>query len=902
MFEFMKFMKKRFVYNVLFIIFVCMLCEAALYHFASKALTGSVESSLKEIAVQGAKIVESNVTSKLHLLEMMASLPVVRSADIPKAEKLHALEMNFERQDIRRISIADTNGESLTTEGVQLNVAGREYFQKALAGQSNVSDPVISRVDGDLVLAFAVPIYQEGKIVGVMYATQDMKELLDIVGNMRLGGDGSAFLLNDQGTIIAHSDRQFTGSFYNILEEAEADSSLKEYAGLARRMLERESGVTEYEIDGIRKYAGYAPVTGTDWIIAIEAPKRSLFREVNETLGLIMLLAVILLAVFAGFRANTYLLKRKLEREQSALKAVVDIASIIALEIDASGRIIAMNKYAEEKTGYTRHVALDKMTLLELTADDDAEKVEKMLSIIQSEGAVNSYDLPLCCKNGKQAYILWNIERLNGNNGDHIEMIGIDITERVEYEIKLQENHEELRALYEELTASEEELKEKYQELSLQQEKLNRLAYNDTLTGLPNRVQLENTLNQIIEMHDSVTALIFIDLDNFKIINDTFGHPVGDAVLVDVGERLVEVVKNKEMVFRLGGDEFAILVREQSIIDRLGQYVESILKGLNIRFSSQGVDVPVTASIGVVLYPEHGSSFQELFKNADTAMYKAKSLGRNQSFVFNQQLNTELIGKIKMESCLRKALDNNELFLQYQPLYCLKRRRTCGLEALVRWNSPEYGLVSPLKFIPIAEETGLIVQIGKWVLKSACVFAERLHRAGFDRMMIAVNISVRQLVQEDFVQEVLRIIEETRIEAKYLELEITESVLMDNIESNLKKIQALRQYGINVALDDFGTGYSSLTYLRKLPISTLKVEKAFIDDIAKEETNRDIAKSIIMLAHTLGLKVVAEGVEVKEQLNCLTGFGCDWIQGYFISKPLAEGDIIDFLKTEIKLD
>jgi predicted signal transduction protein with EAL and GGDEF domain len=303
------------------------------------------------------------------------------------------------------------------------------------------------------------------------------------------------------------------------------------------------------------------------------------------------------------------------------------------------------------------------------------------------------------------------------------------------------------------------------------------------------------------------------------------------------------------------------------------KFAQSLLFMLETSFKEKDINIHITASIGIAIYPDHAAGFEELLKNADTAMYRAKKLGKNQFVIFDSYMNHELYSKVAMESKLRAAVDNQELILYYQPFYCLKTNKIFGFEALARWNSPIYGMVSPAVFIPLAEETGLILQIGKWVMQTACRFIKNLNETRADKLIVSVNISVYQLTQDNFVEEVLGILKENELEAEYLELEITESILMENVETKLKKIDFLKRHGIKVALDDFGTGYSSLTYLKKLPISVLKLDKAFIDDIAVNKTDNDIVKSIIMLANTLDLAVVAEGVEEKEQFDCLAGFG-----------------------------
>lgn len=462
-------------------------------------------------------------------------------------------------------------------------------------------------------------------------------------------------------------------------------------------------------------------------------------------------------------------------------------------------------------------------------------------------------------------------------------------------ELKLAEqniiqSHEELTTIYGELAASDEELK-------LQYDQIHKFAYNDSITKLPNRLSLQEKLTEILQTTCAKVAFVFIDLDNFKYINDSFGHFFGDAVLAEIGKRLSNTVDADSFVARLGGDEFAIVMTNVEILERLKEFARDLLLMLETSFKEKDISIHISGSIGIAIYPDHADGFEELLKNADTAMYKAKKQGKNQFVIFDQSMNLELFTKVTMESNLRTAVDNNELLLYYQPVYCLKTHKIRGFEALARWNSPVYGMVSPAVFIPLAEESGLISRIGKWVLQTACKFIRRLNDSRTEKLIISVNISVYQLTHDNFVDEVLNVLNENGLNTEYLELEITESILMEDVESNLEKIDTLKKYGIRVALDDFGTGYSSLTYLKKLPISILKLDKAFIDDIAVNKTDNDIVKSIIILANTLNLSVVAEGVEEKDQLDCLVEFGCDMIQGYYISKPLPENEVEQVLKS-----
>ena len=489
--------------------------------------------------------------------------------------------------------------------------------------------------------------------------------------------------------------------------------------------------------------------------------------------------------------------------------------------------------------------------------------------------------------NGRQEKIINSIAQLERDaSGVPVKVLGVmrEITEEKLAEENLLQSHEELTALYEELTASDEELKQQY-------DQIHTLAYNDSVTGLQNRLWLQERLTETLHTATTKITLLFIDLDNFKNINDSFGHFFGDTILIEIGKRLTNALDANAFVARLGGDEFAIVITNVNLLEQVKVYAQKLLLVLETSFKEKDINIHLSASIGIAIYPEHANSFEELLKNADTAMYKAKKQGKNQYVIFNQSMNDELYSKVIMESFLRAAVNNDELLLNYQPIYCLNTNKVCGFEALARWNSPVYGMVPPSKFIPLAEETGLISQIGKWVLRTACKYISISNKFRKEKLTISVNISVHQLDQDCFVEDVLNILNENELDAELLVLEITESILMEDMESKLERIDTLKKYGVKVALDDFGTGYSSLTYLKKLPISILKLDKAFIDDIATNRIDSDIVKSIIMMANTLDLTVIAEGVEKKDQFDCLIEYGCDLIQGYYISKPLLEADI-----------
>ncbi|HYK72613.1 MAG TPA: EAL domain-containing protein, partial [Pseudoneobacillus sp.] len=420
---------------------------------------------------------------------------------------------------------------------------------------------------------------------------------------------------------------------------------------------------------------------------------------------------------------------------------------------------------------------------------------------------------------------------------------------------------------------------------------INHMAYHDPLTGLPNRRLFKKRFEHSLEKKawkEIETSLIFLDLDRFKVINDSLGHTIGDLLLQKVANRLKYSLRRKDFIGRQGGDEFLILL-EDSTKDETELVAKRILKALSRPFRLKGHEVVITPSIGISLYPAHGNDPETLIRNADIAMYDAKRQGKNtyqfyhlkQELVFNNQL--------VLEQNLRKSLERDEFFLHYQPQVDLKTNQICGVEALIRWNHSEMGNIPPNRFIPIAEETGLIVPIGEWVIKTACKQNVIWHNNGWSSLVISVNLSIRQFFQPNLISMLGRILEETGLEPQYLELEITESMTM-NVEQAIGIIQELKQLGVKVAIDDFGTGYSSLNYLKRLTIDRLKIDQSFVQDIAKDSNDRDIVTTIITMGHNLKMKVIAEGVETEEQLQFLRDHGCDEVQGYMFSKPITSED------------
>jgi len=434
------------------------------------------------------------------------------------------------------------------------------------------------------------------------------------------------------------------------------------------------------------------------------------------------------------------------------------------------------------------------------------------------------------------------------------------------------------------------------------EETISKMAYFDQLTGLPNRVLLSDRLNHMLaqgQRYKELAAILFLDIDNFKHINDTVGHDEGDNMLKDVAKRLKKHVRACDTLARHGGDEFIILIQDLKKVENVINIVERIFSEFNEPFILNGQEFFITTSIGISIYPDDGEDKDTLLKNADIAMYRAKEDGKNTYQLFTPAMNERTIDIIKVKGMLHKAIKNEEFLLHYQPQVNIITGDITGIEALVRWQNPERGLVYPDAFISLAEETGHIVSLGEWVLYTACAQNRVWQDKCLKPIKMAVNVSIRQLKKNDFVSTVKRILKYTGLAPEFLEFEVTESIVMENIGSSLEILHELKSMGIKLSIDDFGTGYSSFEYLKQIPIDMLKIGMPVVQNITVNPADAAIAKAIIEVAHIMNLEVIAEGVETIEQLKLLSTLHCDKIQGFLVTKPLPSSERLEeFLKKE----
>ena len=445
-----------------------------------------------------------------------------------------------------------------------------------------------------------------------------------------------------------------------------------------------------------------------------------------------------------------------------------------------------------------------------------------------------------------------------------------------------------------------EKLQDEVLEHEKTQEQIKYIAYHDTLTGLPNR----NLLNELLvhsitlaERNNKCMAVLFLDIDGFKMINDSKGHGMGDQILQEVAERLLKTLRKSDVIARHGGDEFIVIIEELDNCSGVELIANKIINCFQEPFHLENQDYFLTTSVGVAVYPADGQTPDMLIKNADIAMYKAKENGKNQYLFCTPVMKDVANETMEFSTNLYRAIEKNELELYYQPQLSCHNNQIMGVEALIRWRHPVMGLISPAKFIPIAEKTGLILPIGEWVLRTACQQNKKWQEQGLPKIRMGVNLSLRQFHNNDLLNLVESVLKETKLAPQYLELEITETIAMKEKSYIINTLNAFRQIGVSIAIDDFGTEYSSLSYLKHLPVDRLKVAMQFIRGIGIDHKDEALAKGIIVLAKSIGMNVIAEGVETKEQLEFLKNHNCDEIQGYYFFKPLAEAEMTKLLIT-----
>ena len=559
--------------------------------------------------------------------------------------------------------------------------------------------------------------------------------------------------------------------------------------------------------------------------------------------------------------------RKESEKAQRIQTSAINAATDQIVITDAAGKIVFVNPAFEAETGYSLSEAVGNTPRFLMPSDDGADMSREIWTAILA-GSPWTGETTGVRKDGSTYVEETTVTPVRDDSGQigHFVAIKRNITDKKAYE-----------------------------------EELDHLAHHDPLTGLPNRLLFSDRLNRSIAQarrNDDLVAVLFLDLDGFKLINDTMGHNVGDILLWHVAGRLAKQLREADTIARMGGDEFTVILSGDESPETVSKAVRRILEVFADPFVLGGREVFVSTSIGIGMFPRDGVDVETLVMNADTAMYRAKEQGRGRYQFFTEELNVAAMEKMNLESDIRGALQRDEFHLHYQPQVDIKSGRILGVEALIRWQHPTLGPVSPAQFIPLAEETGLIVPISDWVLRTACAQNKHWQELGYAPVEVAVNISACQLEHDSMVETVTQTLAETGLDPRYLGLEVTESTIMRNPEHSSEILGKLKEMGARIHIDDFGTGHSSLSHLKRLPIDTVKIDQSFIRDITTNADDAAIASAVVAMSHSLKLKVIAEGVETLQQLEFLRSIRCDQIQGYFISRPVPAEDLEELFRAD----
>ena len=546
-------------------------------------------------------------------------------------------------------------------------------------------------------------------------------------------------------------------------------------------------------------------------------------------------------------------LKKQKDFQETLLRGVAKAGMSVAV-IEEGKYIYTNNLELAKEYGYDETILQKKASFLQSIHPDYQERVLQLhQKRLRGEEVPNTYSLLQVKANGEEREHEVSAVLIPDTNPTQVLVVTKDVTEQKNIEKKIEF-----------------------------------MAYYDALTKLPNKVLAQKKASKILEdakINQKQVAFLFLDLDGFKVVNDTLGHSIGDTMLKNFALRLKHCVRESDLISRQGGDEFLIILPELTDKNDIFKVIEKIFKHIEEPFHIATHTLSISASLGVSLYPEHGDTFEILFKNADTAMYQAKEYGRNGYRVYTNQMNHNMIGRFKLHSDLKNALQNREFMLYYQPQIDVVENKIIGVEALIRWLHPQMGMVPPMDFISIAESSGLIVQIGQWVIEEVCRQAIFWHEKGF-KISIAVNISAVQFKRGNLEKVITQALQKTGLEAKYLELELTETIMMHDVETTLQSVQNLKSLGVQLSIDDFGTGYSSLSYLKRFAVDKLKIDQSFVRGVLEQKEDSAIVNTIIQMAKNLNLKTIAEGVENAEVLSVIKKFGCDEVQGYHFAKPM----------------
>jgi diguanylate cyclase (GGDEF)-like protein/PAS domain S-box-containing protein len=794
-----------------------------------------------------------------------------------------------------------------------LDASFRPYIRDTIRTQQSViSEPFLTNVgDDNMVVVMTTPVLgKDGRLIAILTGSIGLTNpgLLGNVAKTVIGKTGYLFIVTADGKLIMHPDRKrLSQPAFAAATNPLFDRALKGFEGTEEAL----------DPDGREALISYKSVPSSNWIVAAVYPKDEAFAAVNQLVWrFVAFLLVASVLVVAAVWLGTRFLMQPLVSLTRHLARYTDTEERLAPLGDdnehASGEIRALTTTFNRLTGrlHEREDALiETMRSYKLITENSTDLITKHTP----EGQI-TYASPVSeSVLGFAHRALVGHSLLEFVHPEDYEVVrvafGVAVQDQVPPTVIYRARHRDQHYLWFETTLrlmkgiSAEKAPEilcisrDISERKGMEERLHELARTDHLTNIANRVLLSERfaggLTQA-RREGSLLAMLMIDIDRFKNINDSLGHGVGDTLLKLVAARLAACVRDHDTLARWGGDEFVLLLPGLEDSDTAVTVADRCINSLKEPFVVDGQSLRVTVSIGVSVASDSAADSETMLSNADTAMYRAKARGGNCLVMYTAQMSEGARSRLSMENALFHAIERHELLLHYQPLISTRTGRLAGVEALIRWNHPERGLVSPAEFIPIAEETGLIGAIGEWVLRTACTQMDSWYRRGLPRIAVSVNVSSRQFRQDSLANSVKAVLDETGFDPKLIELELTESLLMDDIERSRTILSELKSLGVSVALDDFGTGYSSLSYLKGFHLDTLKIDRAFTSELMTSETNASIVRATIGLAKGLRLRTVAEGVETRAQADFLVKQGCDVLQGFLFARPMEPEAFLSF--------
>ncbi|MBQ0960970.1 EAL domain-containing protein [Ideonella sp. 4Y11] len=797
---------------------------------------------------------------------------------IEPAEAASLIEaVQGERPDLSGVYLVDAAGRivggGLGVQAADLDQSDQPWFQ-ALRQQAHpglqVAAPRLSLVGDGWVLPFGRRVNgPDGQPAGAVLATMQISHLSLLLSRVDAGPGGVVVLRS----AALHQIVRYPALAGDSGRIGRQNASPELRALVARpdwRVVNYHTGQTP---DGVTRTYAVRRMSAAPLLVLVGLAEQDTLagwqRELRTTLALVA--SFLLLLSGAGLMLVRALARGEEARQRARLlTAVFEHSGEAIVVTDADNHIVEVNPAFVQQTGYTPDEVVGRNPRLLASGHTRPDEYEAMWASLTERGQ-------------------WRGELLDRHRDGRVSPKWMSIS--VVRDAQGAVTHHIAQTM-------------DLSELKAAEQRILHLAHHDHLTGLPNRVLLRGRLEQALaaaQRGDSELAMLFIDLDRFKDINDSLGHHVGDAMLVEVAQRLQALVRGSDIVARLGGDEFVLVLTELGDEGARASALvaQKVLEALRQPVKVEGHALHTSASIGIAMYPSDGDDMDALMKGADAAMYHAKAAGRDGLHFYTAAMNQDNQERLALEQGLRVAIDRQELFLQYQPQIEAGGLRTVTVEALLRWRHPSLGLVSPVRFIPIAEDTGLIASIGRWVLHEALRQLALWRAQGHTSLRVAVNVSAQQLRDDQFAVAVADALVQHGVPGGALELEVTESTAMRDPRRTIAQLQQLRQLGVGLSIDDFGTGYSSLAYLKQLPLNSLKLDRSFVMDIEHDANDAAICAATITLAHSLGLEVVAEGVETRAQLDYLRGLGCDLVQGYLFAKPLDPDACQGFIEAQL---